>query len=244
MGIDYAEHLRSDVASMVAAARRGPLDAPVESCPGWDLAALVAHMARVHRWAAAALTTGGAPDGSTLPRPPTDREALPGFLETAAAELLDAMDHADPGAPCWNFAGAEPAIAGWWFRRMAAETAVHRWDAQAVGGRPEPIDRALASDAVDELLSELAPYRVRDRPEVLLRGSVHLHCTDVEGEWTCRTDDTGLVVDRGHAKGDAALRGPASAILLILWRRFAPGDGGTEVFGDRAVLDELLELLR
>ena len=49
---------------------------------------------------------------------------------------------------------------------------------------------------------------------------MHLHCGDVPGEWTVRpTDDGELHVTREHAKGDAAIRGGASDILLALWRR-------------------------
>jgi hypothetical protein len=58
---------------------------------------------------------------------------------------------------------------------------------------------------------------------------VHLHCTDVPGEWTLYTDtDTDTDTDTGapafrlvreHAKGDCALRGTASDLLLVLWRR-------------------------
>ena len=35
-------------------------------------------------------------------------------------------------------------------------------------------------------------------------GTFHLHCGDVEGEWTLAVGASGLVVERGHAKGDAA----------------------------------------
>ncbi len=41
-----------------------------------------------------------------------------------------------------------------------------------------------------------------------------------------------MVVEPGHAKGDAAVRGPAADLLLWLWGR-RPLDG-FEVFGDRS----------
>ena len=50
-------------------------------------------------------------------------------------------------------------------------------------------------------------------------GSVHLHCGDVPGEWTVREADDGFAVAREHSKGDCAIRGAASDILLSLWRR-------------------------
>jgi hypothetical protein len=50
-------------------------------------------------------------------------------------------------------------------------------------------------------------------------GSVHIHCTDVAGEWTVRESDDGFEVSREHAKGDAAIRGAANDIVQVLWRR-------------------------
>jgi hypothetical protein len=47
-------------------------------------------------------------------------------------------------------------------------------------------------------------------------------------------------VEPGHGKGDVAVRGPASDLLLVLMRRVPPGDPPVEVLGDAAVLDELL----
>ncbi|HEY5164497.1 MAG TPA: hypothetical protein VIJ44_00965 [Acidimicrobiia bacterium] len=42
-----------------------------------------------------------------------------------------------------------------------------------------------------------------------------------------------------HAKGDVAIRGPASDLLLVMMRRRSPDD--VEVLGDRAVLDGFLD---
>ena len=50
----------------------------------------------------------------------------------------------------------------------------------------------------------------------------------------------GITVEPGHGKGDVAVRGPASDLLLVLMRRLPPGDPAVEVLGDAAVLDELL----
>ncbi len=60
---------------------------------------------------------------------------------------------------------------------------------------------------------------------------MHLHCTDADGEWTVRPDGAGgHTVARDHAKADAALRGDAHDLLMVLWRR-SPLDAVT-VFGD------------
>ena len=44
----------------------------------------------------------------------------------------------------------------------------------------------------------------------------------------------------GHGKGDAAVRGPASALLLVLVRRLPLDDAPVQIIGDRAVLERWL----
>jgi hypothetical protein len=56
------------------------------------------------------------------------------------------------------------------------------------------------------------------------------------------TDGGTYRVEAEHGKGNVAARGPASSLLLLLYRRLAPGEGNTEVFGDAAVLDRWLAL--
>ncbi len=122
-------------------------------------------------------------------------------------------------------------------RRMAHEAAVHRVDAERAVGREWRIPAERAADGVDEFLVHFLPDVVKGAPA--LGGSVHVHCADVDGEWTVTTDDDGHdVVERTHAKGDAALRGDAHDLLMVLWRR-APLDAVT-VFGDRAVAERLV----
>ena len=81
------------------------------------------------------------------------------------------------------------------------------------------------------------PARAKRATAPVLPGSLHVHCTDVPGEWTIHPDGNGLAVSRQHGKGDAAMRGPASTLLLVLWGRLAADHGDIERFGDDAVLD-------
>jgi hypothetical protein len=66
-----------------------------------------------------------------------------------------------------------------------------------------------------------------------LPGSLHLHTTDAPGEWTVTFADGKADVRTEHGKGDAAVRGPASDVLLWVWNR----GGQVETFGDDAVLE-------
>jgi uncharacterized protein (TIGR03083 family) len=120
---------------------------------------------------------------------------------------------------------------------MAHETTIHRVDAELAAGRPVgPIAPDLAVDGIDEVLTVFVPVFGPDRSPGDGR-TVHLHATDTEGEWLVRFDPGAVTVETGHAKGDAAVRGPAGELLLWLWGR-RPLDG-LEVFGDRDAAEAL-----
>jgi hypothetical protein len=68
--------------------------------------------------------------------------------------------------------------------------------------------------------------------------SIHLHATDVPGEWLVTVGDGNVAIAREHAKGDVAVRATASDLFLLLWGRLGPD--AVEFFGDRADLDRFL----
>jgi uncharacterized protein (TIGR03083 family) len=223
------------------------LTRPVPTCPEWTMRQLVTHVGRAHRWAAAMVTARSAeplpfreiPEGKL----PADEREHAGWLRAGAARLVDTVDAAGD-AQVWTHLGLGPS--GYWARRMAHETAVHRADGQiALGQRPQ-IDAATAADGIDEWLGFLATPGTGEDPPSLgaLYGKVlHLHVTDEgvpDGEWMIRPAQDGITVEPGHGKGDVAVRGPASDMLLVLMRRFPASDPSVEVLGDPALLDALL----
>ena len=230
---EYLTHIRRDAAALARAARGAGPDAAVPSCPDWDVAKLVKHTGTTHRWVLAVLDARGpvGPGEFELALPDA-HDDYPEWFEHGAGGLVRALDAEDPDADVWSW-GADQHVR-FWSRRMADETSVHRWDAQCAAGEPEPIDGALAADGIDEFLDNVAYY-----PE--LRGVVgpgdtlHLHCTDREGEWLLGLGPDGLTVRREHAKGDVAIRGTASDLALFLVGR-APPDA-LEVHGDPSVAD-------
>ena len=154
------------------------------------------------------------------------------------AQLI-CLESTDPDTPVATF--APPATAGFWGRRMAHETLIHRWDAESAHGQPGPFDAELAADGIDEGLNVFVPF-VRAGSQVKGSGETfHIHRTDGEGEWLVTVEDSGVRVSREHAKGDVALRGRAEDLLLWLWHRTPPDN--LEVFGDPALLDRWFELI-
>ncbi len=220
------------------------LAAEVRACPGWTVERLIGHTGRVHRWATSFLAAGG-DDGAEPdpgPRPPQGDAILPWYRE-ALDGLVAELDRHDPSEPVQSFAG--PADVGFWLRRQAHEIAVHRWDAEdaVTPGGARPFEPALAADAIDEWLHLFVPRFLVEKgdgtPAGLMGATLHIHCTDTEGEWLLTLTAEGCDVERAHAKGDAALRGPASDLLLAVWHRI--GLDRVDVVGDgdraQAVLD-------
>jgi uncharacterized protein (TIGR03083 family) len=123
-------------------------------------------------------------------------------------------------------------------RRLLHETLVHRWDLENAVGNKMPTDAAVASDCIDEFLVSFVVGRKSDNH--LPAGSVHLHCTDTEGEWLLQFSDQGIELTREHAKGDVAIRGKAEDLARLLWRRMHLNAGAFEVFGNVEVADSFL----
>ncbi len=214
---------------------------PVPSCPGWDIARLGGHLGRVHRMTIGVLTNtvDGFADGDSMEKPPTDPGAIPDFVRRGAAELDALLAVRDPESPCWNFLH-EPMRAYFWFRRQAHEAAVHRWDAENAltpGLIVWSVDPELAVDGVDEYWVMARERLLPARNVAHLGGSLHLHATDVTGEWMIKIDNGVLCVDHGHGKGTAAVRGVASDLFLGLWGRYDLRDEARfEQFGAASVI--------
>lgn len=236
---DYVEALRRDGARLAATAR-GSLDQPVAACPDWDVAALVAHVANVHAFFGS-LAAGDIDDPRSFV-PPTvpEEDELVDWFARGVDDLADVLEGLAPTAEVWTWSSDQTA--GFVQRRMAQETAMHCWDAMAAAGAAEPIEAALAVDGVDEFLHQFLGHTDADHSGPVT--TVHLHATDAEGEWLATVGDGACTVERAHAKGDVALRGSASDLLLALWRRRTVDETGFEVFGDRAVLDHFIDRTR
>jgi len=200
------------------------LAAPVPHCGDWTLRDLVEHMGKGNHWAAAAITEKhGRYDVG--PAPADDAE-LRAWYERSVEALMSALA-TDPEADAWTF--WRPRTVGFWRRRRAQETLIHRWDAQNALGEPDPLDPALAADGVAEVFDTMAPRQVKRERIEAPRQAVALRATDTGQSWSW-----------GPGEPVAELSGTAEALLLALWKRLPADAPGLAWAGDRAAGQEVL----
>lgn len=223
----------------LADAAAGHLDDPVPTCPGWTVTDLIEHLSLVLTfWPAVA--AGRAQDFGDYPEPnPPGPDELVAWYRAVVDGAVTDLASVDPTTERWNWTGANQT-AGWIQRRMANETAVHAWDGIAAVATPEPLDLDIALDGVDEFLEVFAPLRAESLTHEPV--TIHLHATDADGEWLVTAGDQAIGVERGHAKGDVAVRASASDLCLLLWGRTPVGT--LETFGDGTVLDRFVVAVR
>lgn len=242
----YLAAIRSEGDRLAAAAELG-LDAAVPSCPGWSVADLVGHVGLVHRNKETIVRTGAQTEPTPEEPPETGlidwyRQGLDMLLATLAAH--------EPAEPVWTWLPEDQTV-GFWYRRMACETLVHRIDAELAHGVVTEVDVALAADATDEILSVMmegyppwADLKFGDR-------SVRVETTDTGDNWTLRYvtfsgtspasgttyEDEPTFVFADIADPTCVVRGASEDVALYLWGR-RPADG-LETVGDASMLEEL-----
>ncbi len=205
------------------------LQARVPSCPEWRIADLAQHLTSVHAFWARIVEGDGAGGDRAV-----EATALVDLGREALQRMVEVLRSADPQQHVWTWTAQEDVA--FVTRHQVQEAAVHRWDAQAAAGVAiDPIAPEIASDAIDEFVTLARPALTKDAAP--LPGSVHLHCTDFDGEWFVHPDGQ---VEPIHAKGDVALRGRASDLLLGLYSR-VPLDQ-LDVIGDRPVAEAFLSV--
>ena len=210
----YLDALAREGAAFRAAVSAEALDRPVPTCPEWNVEALVGHLGQVYerqrgRWERGVTTR---PERVETDPPPAGAAVLDwwqGQFEATTASLAALA----PDTPAWI-----------WWRRMAHETAGHRWDAQVAVGLPEPVEATLAADGVEEVFDAWLPAGGGKGPRDL-HGVVRLQASDADAAWVVRVRGEGLSVldtdtvfdDEPDAQVTAA--GTASDLLLALYGR-------------------------
>jgi uncharacterized protein (TIGR03083 family) len=183
----------------------------------WNVGEVLGHLGGVHRRFTRSLRgeVDEWPERGSVAAP---SEGLLDWYRTSMAELVGALGSIQLEDSFVTFAGEKDGH--WILRRLANETAVHRWDIEAASGPPEGFDSGLAIDIVDEFLTDIVgEHGLSGVDDIAVHdgATLHLHATDTDagaGEWFLTVAGDGLHVDRRHEKGDVALRGPSDDLAL------------------------------
>ena len=230
----YLDHIRADGDLIAALAPRG-LDLPVPACSPWDVRHVVAHLAGVYDHKVMAMRLGRKPNqGEWMTDEPYGKDTVEWF-EDEHAKLLAELTAHSPKAPAWSWWQADQTV-GFWYRRMALETVVHRVDVEMQFGPPSAIDSALAVDGIDEVLTIMLAGDTEAAASVPATGTVEVLADDAA--WSVVFEDGRTVVTPGRRTSPhATLSGDPGALLLYLWGR-VPVDGLTRR-GDETRIESL-----
>jgi uncharacterized protein (TIGR03083 family) len=228
---EFLDSFHRDAELFDAAIRAGgDLTQPVDGCPDWTLRSLVEHMGSLHRYIATGIELG---DPGKFPAPPDNVDAYADWFRDGAAKIEALLRSKPDDEPCWTFFPNAEQRVGTWVRRMAQEIAVHRYDAEmAATGIAESLDPTIALDGINEYFDLFLERVDARRPIRIGDVSIHLHSEwDDDGEWFIQCGDHAPIVTREHAKGDVALQGNCSGLLLTIWGRVDPEEVGIVTFG-------------
>jgi uncharacterized protein (TIGR03083 family) len=225
----FVQYVRGDGERLVSVA--GPrLPDPVPSCPGWTVDDLVRHVAEVYEHKIACTLLGHAPE-PWPPDWPTERDPVD-WLVDAHGRLLEMFDRSEPTTPSATWWPPDQTV-GFWARRMAHETAVHRVDAELAASAATPIDPELAADGVDEILRRMLAGDWSEDVDDAATGQRIVVSTGGHRWGVILTRDAVTIEDE-PGDPDALLEGDPSDVDLWLWGR-APDDRLSRT-GDLSVL--------
>jgi uncharacterized protein (TIGR03083 family) len=243
----YLVLLQRDADRMLDVAAGG-LDLDVPCCPGWTVADVVAHTAEVYQDKIACMRLGRAPEDDEYQQRPPEGVDLLTWLRDSYAALRAELVERGPGAASYTWWPGDQTV-GFWYRRMAQETAVHRVDVEAAHDAVTPIDDQLAVDGIDEVLERFIGGDWSEYPPEAWEGvspdagagrTVAVRSGDQAWRVTMSPDRMDLARQAGPA--DATITGEPSEVLLALWGRRPLS--AVRIEGDRSVVDAFRDRLR
>lgn len=229
---------------LVAAAGPDELAAKVPTCPEWTVADLVNHVALVYLHKAETMRLGAFPENWP---PPGTSEPPVVALQRAYAALTQEFAARSPEDEATTWYESDQTV-GFWIRRMAHESVIHRVDGElGFGADHAAIPEDIAVDGINEVLVCFLAYASKEWPEDFEGG------LPANGETALlRAGGTGWLITFGErvtisaaaadATADVTLTGDPVSVLLWLWRR-SDADTLAEQ-GDAAVAAKLREFLR
>jgi uncharacterized protein (TIGR03083 family) len=242
----YLDHVRADAARLSEVANLS-LEADVPCCVGWTVRDLVQHLGTVYTHKTLIVEEGWTDHQDRTISPPDD--GLVEWLDGSAAHLLEVLADHDPSEPVWTWAEDDQTV-GFWYRRMAHESLIHRIDAEQALGLESDIDEGLAADGVDEILNVMMSGAPR---WAACQFGNRVARLEVPGRsWTVRlgsfsgtSPTTGIhyageptleVVD-SHADFQAVISGSAGLLDQWMWGRATSGE--VTIQGERSIAAEV-----
>jgi uncharacterized protein (TIGR03083 family) len=265
----YLDHIRTESARFRQALTDCDPAARVPTCPDWDAADLLWHLAGVQLfWSRVVRLRPSSPDDAPIAelpeaeRPESYAELLEAFDDFSHA-LVTELGRAQPDDEAWHWSGDNRVFTT--FRRQAHEAAIHRIDAELAAGVPvTPLDPALADDGVAEVLGvmyggepewgsfkrtgETFKVRLTDTGTDLLVALGKFSGTVPDSGKVYEDEDDLWLVDEGPEPA-ATLSGTAADLDTWLWHRDPALTVGFEdedrirVEGDRLVFEKAAGIL-
>lgn len=233
----------------------GHLEGRVPSCPEWSVDDLVRHLGEVYLHKTTAMREGAEPEN--WPPDYVKDAAAVELLDDAYRQLTGEFVTRDPAEPSGTWYGPDQT-AGFWIRRMAQETVIHRIDAE-LGARKQvtPVADDLAIDGIDELLKVFVSYSVsnwaRYFTEALADSPGHSFLITADAttaspsvSWLVTMAPGRFSVEGGPGERisgtvtpDVTVSGAPAAVLRWAWNRETPGEPSlVTIGGDAGALAE------
>lgn len=206
------------------------MDQSVPGCGGWTGRNLIRHTALVYLQKAETIRTGSKPVEGW---PPEELKLMHPVraLTECYSRLMEQFDSHHPEDPAETWVQDDQTV-GFWIRRLALETAIHRHDTEAAADLVTPLDTDLAVDGIDEILTVML---CRSKPDESASGSA-LTLKSAGRAWTLLIKPSLVELERQvNDLATATVNGPPEQMLLWLWGR-APLPAGSS---DSAAAREL-----
>ena len=239
----YVALLLADAERMATLAERDlALDVP--PCPGWTVRDALVHTGHVYLHKVANIRTQAKAEFPPVPAPESDEVK---WFRAALDELVGELTSRAPDSPAYTWHPPDQTV-GFWARRMAQETAVHRIDVESAFDQVTPIADDLALDGVDEFLDlflggdweldadewgDVSPQAGAGTTTAVSAGS---------HTWRITLHPERVDISRDGGPADARVTAPdASTLLLWLWGRV--DDEPVTASGDEVALSALRDRL-
>jgi uncharacterized protein (TIGR03083 family) len=218
----------------------GHLAEPVPTCPEWSVDDLTWHVGLVYLHKATAMREGAEPE-QWPPDYDDDASALE-LIDDAYRQLVEQFTARDPAEASGTWYGPDQTV-GFWIRRMAQETVIHRIDAElGVRQQVTPVADDLAADGIDELLRVFVAYSVSESAdhftEALGGSPGHTYLITAEAtaaspsvSWLISTSPGQFAVAGGPGvefsdatSPDVTISGTPTDVLRWAWNRETQGE--------------------